>query len=632
MHHDPMNSAALTIAVALAAGMLSQALAHHLRVPGIVLLLAAGVLLGPEFADIVRPATLGHTLHDLVGFAVAVILFEGGMNLDLRRLRREGKAIRGLVTIGAVVTAVGGTLAARFLLGWTWQISALFGCLVIVTGPTVITPLLRRIRVQPKVGTVLEAEGVLGDAIGAIVAVVALEVVLGLSADSYATSAATGAWGLASRLGGGALVGLAAGFFMVGLLKVRRLVPKGYENGLILVIALALFQLCNAVLPESGIVAVTVAGFVVGNVHTIALPDIREFKEQLTVMFIGMLFVLLAADVQLARVQSLGLAGLATVAALMFVVRPLNVLAGTAGSDLTPKERGFIAWIAPRGIVAAAVASLFAQSLSAAGIEGGRDLRALVFLVIGVTVVVAGLTGGVMARGLGVARPSRKGIAILGANRLALELGRALQEGGREVVVIDSNPSACREAEDFGLRALMGSALDERIAMSADLDGRRGCIAATPNDGINVLFAKACLHEHGVPRAWVAIRRGSGGIAASKVEESGALVLFGEPRTLGAWILRLERNTAATEDWVLGEGGRDVSPDGLPESLRHSVLALAIYRKDVASVIDRNSKAKPGDRVRLLVFEDGRDEVHAWLHDHGWTAAPATGPDGSEVS
>ena len=197
--HDP----AFNVGLALAVGMLAQALARHLRVPGIVLLLAAGVLLGPDLLGIVHPESLGDGLQMLVGFAVAVILFEGGMNLNLSRLRREALSIRRLATWGAVVTAIGGALAARLLLGWDWTLSALFGTLVIVTGPTVINPLLRRIRVKPSLATVLEAEGVLVDAIGAIIAVVALEVALSPSGQSLAL----GSWHLLSRLGFGAILG-----------------------------------------------------------------------------------------------------------------------------------------------------------------------------------------------------------------------------------------------------------------------------------------------------------------------------------------------------------------------------------------------------------------------------------------
>ncbi|HEX2223020.1 MAG TPA: cation:proton antiporter, partial [Thermoanaerobaculia bacterium] len=330
MQGAAFQSPALTIALALAAGMIAQVLARHLRIPGIVLLLASGVLLGPDGLGVVRPGTLGHSLHDLVGFAVAVILFDGGMNLNLGRLRREARSIRQLVTAGAVVTAAGGALAARWILGWDWTLAVLFGTLVIVTGPTVITPLLRRIKVKERVATVLEAEGVLGDAVGAIIAVVTLEVVLSPAGPSLAT----GAWDLASRLGFGALLGAVAGLVLAALLRFQRLIPDGLESVFTLAAVVALFQGSNALMAESGILSVIMAGLVVGNARAHVVNELREFKEQLTILLVGLLFVLLAADIRLAEVYALGWPGLFTVLALMLLVRPANVLVGTFGSEL----------------------------------------------------------------------------------------------------------------------------------------------------------------------------------------------------------------------------------------------------------------------------------------------------------
>jgi len=633
MQHFRLDDPALTVSLALAVGMLAQSIARHLRIPGIVLLLGAGVLLGPDALDLVRPDTIDGTLHRLVGFAVAVILFEGGMNLDLGRLRREARTIRRLVTIGAAITATGGTLAARFVLGWEWTPSALFGTLVIVTGPTVITPLLRRIRVQPKVATVLEAEGVLGDAVGAIAAVVALEVVLELASQPPGVSLALGAWGLLARLGLGFLLGAIGGAIIAGLLRFRHVVPDGLENVFTLSLALVLFHIAEASFPESGIAAVTVAGMVVGNVRTRALPELREFKEQLTVLLIGMLFVLLAADIRMREVVDLGYPGLWTVAALMFVVRPLNVLAGTWGSDLSVRERAFLSWLAPRGIVAAAVASLFAHSLDGAGIPGGHELRALVFLVIAVTVTVQGLTGGPIARLLKVARVSNDGYVLLGAGDLGRALARALESGGEHVVLVDSNPFACRAAENEGFRVLHGSGLDERVLMRAAIDARAGCVAITPNEEVNLLFARAALDEHRVPRAWVALRKGHVSVRPETVDEAGARVLFGAPRSLDFWGLRLERGTAAVERWTYADprDGLDTTPAGLARAGEFEVLPIAVGRRDRVVPVDDRTEFRAGDELIAAVFHERRDTAVAWFEEHGWTpAADDVPPPASE--
>ncbi len=615
MEHAAFQDPALTIALAAAAGMLAQTVARHIRVPGIVLLLGTGLLLGPDGLGAVRPGTLGASLHSLVGFAVAVILFEGGMNLSIDRLRREARSIRQLVTLGALVTAAGAALGARLILGWSWEISILFGTLVMVTGPTVITPLLRRIKVKEKVATVLEAEGILVDAIGAITAVVALEVVINQQ------SFTAGAWPLLSRLGSGALLGVAGGLAITALLRFERLVPEGLESALTLALVIALFQGSNALMPETGILSVIVAGIVVGNSGSRVVAELREFKEQLTVLLIGMLFVLLAADIRVAEVQSLGWAGVATVLALMFIVRPLNILAGTVGSDLTWREKGFLAWLAPRGIVAAAVSSLFAETLDQEGIAGGGELRAMVFLVIAVTVVVQGLTGGIVASWLGLRRPSNTGYVILGANGLALAVGRALRQAGEEVIFIDSNQDACDAAEEEGFRTFHGSGLEPAIQEKAELDTRAGCLGLTSNEEVNLLFARRCRKDFKVPRVWVAVRRGHVGVSQEVVQRLGGHLLFGEPEEILAWTSRMETCQAGVEPWV--KAGT-ASPDGLPD-LDGLLLPLAVQRGKRAFPMDERVTFRPGDRLYAAVVEERRQEIATGLREAGWEPASSSG-------
>ncbi len=610
------DNAALVIALALAAGMFAQAIARHIRVPGIVLLLATGVLLGPDILGVIHPQTLGRTLHALVGFAVAIILFEGGLNLQFARIRRQASSIRRLISIGAFITAAGGAVAARILLEWDWTRSILFGTLVIVTGPTVINPLLRRIRVRRNLATVLEAEGVLIDAIGAVVAVVALEVVLTPTGGHLAQSS----WGIISRLGLGMLMGAGGGLFIAGLLRLPRLVPEGLENVFTLAMVLALFQVADTLVTESGIVAVTAAGILVGNTKTRALADLREFKEQLTVLFIGLLFVLLAADVRLTELGTMGWAGVTTVLALMLVVRPLNVMVATAGSDLNLREKLFLSWVAPRGIVAAAVSSLFADRLDAAGIAGGPELRALVFLVIAMTVVVQGLTGAAVAQLLGVRRPTDTGFTILGANDLALCLGELLRDDGQEVLFLDSNPDACHAAEERGFRVLYGNGLSESLLLRAQLDGRAGTISITSNDGLNLLFAQKAREHFKVPRAWVALRQGHTSVTGEMVADIKAHVLFGTPRRLELWSMRLERNQAAVVEWELAEA-QEEEPNVLAyekEDPRHLFLPLIVNRGKKAHIVDETVKLEQGDRLQALVFLKQQLESEQWFVEHGW--------------
>ncbi len=607
---------ALTLAIAMAAGMAAQVLARHLRVPGIVLLLAAGVLLGPDLLNAVQPSTLGPALQVLVGFAVAVILFEGGMNLNLRRLRREGRSIRQLVTIGAIVTAIGGAVVARLALDWDWRRSILFGTLVIVTGPTVITPLLHRLRLKRSISTVLAAEGVLIDAIGAILAVVTLEVVL----QPLRPGLVSGAQDLVLRFGIGVMLGLAGGFAIAYLLRFERLIPEGFDNVLTLSLVLVLFQLSNVLSSESGIVTVSIAGLVVGNSKTRLLEDLKEFKEQLTVMLIGMLFVLLAADVRVEEVRALGWPGVLTVAALMLIVRPLNVIASTYRTDLTGREKAFLAWMAPRGIVAAAVSSLFAQEMEDAGMAGGAELRALVFLVIASTVLIQGLTGGWLAQALGVRRPSNFGFVIVGASRLGLALGEVLRRSKQEVVFIDSSPDNSRAAEEAGFRVLFGSALNESVLLRAELDSRAGCLAVLSNDEVNLLFATKARKEFKVPDVWMTLRSGHTEVTESMVQKIGAKLLFAARHNLDLWAVRIERGIGKVEIWnrrraddrsAIEEIGNPPDPDSV-------LLPLAVVRGSAVLPFDNELAFKKKDELHVVVNNDRRDEAEAWLHQMGW--------------
>ena len=477
--HNP----SLTVALAMAAGIGAQALAQKLRLPGIVVLLFAGVLLGPDVLHFVEPSSLGHGLQLLVGFAVAIILFEGGMALNIRRLLAARKPVRRLVTVGALVTAVGGTFAARWGMQWNWTSSILFGTLVIVTGPTVITPLLRRLKVEHRVATVLEAEGVLIDAVGAITAAVAVEVALAPTQSSLTAAFINAAGGLS----GGVALGLLAGLLLVFILK-RDFLPEGLENVFTLGFVLLLFQFSNTLVHESGIAAVTAAGIVVGRSEV--SRDLHEFKEQLTALVIGMLFVLLAADVRLVDVTALGWPGLSTVLVLMFIVRPLNVVVSTWGSDLKWKQRLFISWIGPRGIIAAAVASLFAVKLGEGGLAGGRELQALVFLTIAASVLSAGLTGGLVASILGLRRRSNDGWIIVGAHALSRTMAKLLADANGRAILIESEATATQRAEAEGLRVIFGNALEDRTLLRAEIETRAGVIASLPSEEFNLLFAK----------------------------------------------------------------------------------------------------------------------------------------------
>ena len=622
-HHgaDP----ALIIGIALLLGMVAQTLARHLRIPGIVLLLATGVLVGPDITAAIEPARLGGALQVLVGFAVAIILFEGGVSLNVAELRRQAKSIRRLVTLGALITTVGGALAARYILGWDWRMSILFGTLVIVTGPTVINPLMRRIKVRRNVSTILEAEGVFIDAVGAIVAVVALEIALQPPSPGGFLH---GLGDLLMRFGIGGALGVLCGLVVVGVLKVEWLVPSGLENVMTLATVVFFFQFSNFLSHESGIVCVTVAGVAAGNLRSETVEDLRHFKEQLTVLFIGMLFVLLAADVRIDEVRNLGVPGLLTVAALMLVVRPIGIFASTWGADVTLREKLFLSWMAPRGIVAAAVSSLFAIRLQAQGFEDGNNLRALVFLVIAVTVLLQGLTGGLVARALRLKPPKPAGFTVLGANSIGLTLAESCRRLGKEVVFIDTNTDNCKAAQDRGFRVLWGSALDESVLRRARLQMREGCIGLTPNESVNYSFARRALREMGVARAWVALLRDRKKVSPEMVEKAKSHVLFGEPRNLAFWALKIDRGEVEIQRWRCERADAKQFVDAASVvGDRRTHLPLAIFgAKRGFRLIDETVVPEIGDILEVAVVKKNADQAAMELEALGWVDPALVGP------
>jgi len=615
--------------MAMAAGMSAQAIARHARLPGIVLLLGVGVLLGPDVANIVRPATMSIGLGELVGFAVAIILFEGGLNLRIQHLRHQAKPIQRLITIGAFITAAGAALVCKLVMGWEWRIALLFGTLVIVTGPTVITPLLRRIRVRHSVSTILEAEGIFIDAVGATIAVVALEVALYPSLSSLAIAIPD----IALRIGGGALIGAAGGGLLILLLHRRHIIPRGMENILSLAFAVAIFQVSNALLHESGITAAIVAGFVVGNRESHALDDLVEFKEQLTVLLIATLFVLLAADVRVDDVLALGWPGLITVILLMILVRPLTVIASTYRTDVTRREKVFLSWLAPRGIIAAAVASLFAIDLAAADIPGGVEMRALVFLVIAMTVTLQGLTGGLLARALGLKRASNDGVLFLGANELALLMGEQYLASGEKVAYIDANPEACRLAESRGFKAYVGNGLDEHILRKARVDSRLAVIGITGNESINLLFCREVNEHFYGPKAYVALESTDEGVTTEMLDVHETRLLFGAEARLGWWTTALAHDRATTENWTMGSIPDDDTVEhtfeGLPSS---ALLPLIVWRGKSPLIPDSGIRLRQGDEVRVAVAEGQEGRAYEWMRLRHFIPKdlPSTERNGSE--
>lgn len=382
-------------------------------------------------------------------------------------------------------------------------------------------------------------------------------------------------------------------------MRFRRALPEGLANVTALASAVVIFEASNAIIPESGITAVILAGMVVGHTRSHDLGELRDFKEQLTVLLVATLFVLLSANVRIADVRALGYGGALTVLALIVVVRPVNVAASTFGTDSDLRERAFLAWLAPRGIVAAAVSSLFAERMTEAGIPGGPGMRALVFLVIATTVVVQGMSAGLVASLLGLRRPRNVGFAILGAHLAARYLGKALRRGGEEVVFIDNNADRTRAAEEDAFKVVFGDGLDERALTKARVETRRACVGATTNESVNFLFAKK-VHERarGVV-TFVAVERKEGGVSEAMVQQNRSSLLFAGAHELADWGASAEKKRVQMQQWSTRTDGAGDAPcfASLPPGV---ALPLTLLRSGIVAPIERLYRAKSGDCVELL--------------------------------
>ena len=397
--------------VTVFAGATAQALAWLTGLPGVVLLLSAGLVIGRSGFGLVEPLDLGAGLGTVVGLLVSLVLFDGGINLRLPGDATKQAVLR-IVLVRLVLGLAAGLLAAHWLAGLNWSLAAVFSAIVLATGPTVVNPLVRQIRLAPPLGEVLEGEGLILEPIGAVLALLLLELALG---DLHGWREL--ALGLLQRLGGGVAIGALCGWLLAEALRRIPAQPAGaLRLQLTLGTLFLMFSGCELLLPESGLPAAVAAGVVVGRRPDIDAAELDELIRQLAQLAITMLFPLLAADVSWAELSPLGWGGVACVLSLMLLVRPVAIGLATWGLDFTLPQRALMSWLAPRGIVTAAVASLFAIRLEQAGVVGAGRLQGLVFLTILLTVGLQGLSAGPLARWLGLSEAAGDAGAVVSAS------------------------------------------------------------------------------------------------------------------------------------------------------------------------------------------------------------------------
>lgn len=636
----------ISIASILVLGVLAQWLAWRLRVPSILMLLLTGLLVGPVAFGVSvhllgRPAEEAvfldiaglfgeDLLLAIVSLAVGLILFEGALTLNFSEIRQVRPAVLKLVTIGALVTWIVSALAARYILGLAWPVAILLGAILIVTGPTVIGPLLRFVRPIGSVGKVLKWEGIVIDPIGALVVVLVFEAIRSGSAvgnlQAGLTTAVSFAGGAVLASVVGSVTGLAAAAGLVFMLR-RYWIPDHLQVPVTIVMVLAAFSASNFFVHESGLFATTIMGIALANQRRARISHIHEFKETLTILLIAMLFIVLAARLrleQLAEIWDRRWGALGFLLVLVLVARPAGVFLSTIGTRLNVREKLFLSWMAPRGIVAASISSVFGLALVAEGVEGAELLTPYVFLTIVATVALYGLTAVRVATRLGVANPANAGFLIAGANELARSIAKALQEEQIEVLVVDLNPANIRRARLAGLQAMISNILSPQVSERIELTGIGRLLALTPNDEINSLAAVHYARSFGRSNVYQLVfraeqqRQRDAEAKADVHEEVKGRTLFGRTFTYsalaamlaaGAQVRRTKLTRAFTHrDWEQHAGGARV-----PLFLVDENGALSVFADD------RPLTPRPGQAIISLSMPAAEAPAEQ-------QAAPATAP------
>lgn len=467
-------------------GIVSQWIAWRLRLPSILLLLITGILVGPILGWIDPDVVFQQVLFPIVSLSVAIILFDGGLKLKFEDIRDVGGVVRNLISVGAVTTWIITGLSAYYFLDFSPHLAILLGAILIVTGPTVIIPMLRYIRLQSRLSSILRWECVNNDTVGAIVAVLTFEAIIVVDLGDALRQVLLK---ILITLLVAPLLGFLGATLIVFLFK-RHLVPEYLHEAITFITVLIVFNLSHFVQPESGLLAVTVMGIVLANQHRVSLSHVVIFKENLTVLLLSSVFVMLAARLELDQVIALmdwDMLGFLLV--IIFVGRPLSVFLSTVGSPLTVQEKLFLSWMAPRGIVAAAVSSLFALELSHHGFPDADQLVLVTFMVIIVTVCLYGLSSRVVANFLGVSQDRFKGILIVGAHSLSREIAKVLIENDLSVLLVDTNKLNVASARAQELPVIHGNIMHINIQEEIESYGMGKLFAMTQNDEVNMLAA-----------------------------------------------------------------------------------------------------------------------------------------------
>ena len=462
----------LTLGAISLLGFFCQWIAWRTQLPGILFLLLCGISLGPVLGAVDPDALFGDLLFPIVSLSVAIILFEGSLTLKLTELKEIGTNVRNMVTYGALVNATVTAIATHYIIGLNWSIAALFGAIMVVTGPTVIMPMLRSVKPNNKIGKALRWEGIVIDPLGALLAVLIFEWIVAQQTGSHLSHAFVI---FGQTIGLGLIFGIVTGY-LFGLLLRHHLIPEYLQNYAAIAFVVAAFAGSNTLLHESGLLTVTVMGIWLTNMKEVHIRDILNFKETLTIILVSALFIILAARVNFDSLIQLGWGAVAVLLVMQFIARPLKVFLCTLDSTFTLKERLMLAWIGPRGIVAAAVSVVFALRLEALEMDTAELLVPLAFTIIIGTVIIQSATARPLAKLLDVGESDTQGFLIIGANPVAIAIAKALESAGAKTLLCDTHWESVSEARLVGLNVYHGNPISDHADLHLDLAGLEGML------------------------------------------------------------------------------------------------------------------------------------------------------------
>ncbi|HHF2902387.1 cation:proton antiporter [Vibrio diabolicus] len=484
-----VGNEALVLSAVGVIGLGCQWLAWRLRLPAILFLLLAGLIVGPFMQWLNPDEILGNLLFPLVSLAVAVILFEGSLTLNFKEIRGVSGSVWSIVSIGAIISWAATSIATHYFLGFTWELAMLFGSLTVVTGPTVIVPLLRTVRPNSTLANILRWEGILIDPLGALFVVMVYEFIVSHSAINSVEVFGT-------LIAVGVILGAASGAAVATIMR-RAWLPEYLQPFAVLMIVLGVFSVSNHIESEAGLLTVTVMGMWLANAKGINIQQILHFKEHLTILLITGLFIFLAARISLDDFAALGSGALLLFVFMQLVSRPLSIFLSTIRSNLRLKDKLFLSWVAPRGIVAASISSLFAIKLTEYGIDEAILLVPMTFMVIIGTVVLQSATARPVALMLGVAEPAPRGFLLIGANRVAREIGQALARYDRRILMTDSNWEYISQVRMLGLDYYYGNPISSHADDNLNLIGVGQVVALTPDQHFNIMACMQFVDEFG---------------------------------------------------------------------------------------------------------------------------------------